>query len=47
MTNNYLGYDSIEEKIKNIDKVTKESIINFSKKIHLDTIYFLEGENND
>lgn len=35
--------DLIPERIKQIKKVTKEDIINFSKKVHLDTIFFLEG----
>lgn len=39
----YLDFDPIEERIKNIKLVTKEMIIEFSKKIHLDTIYLLEG----
>lgn len=39
----YLGYDPIEKRIKEIDKVTKEDIIKVSKKIHVDTIFLLEG----
>ena len=33
-----------EARKKEIEKVTKEDIIKFSKKIHMDTIYLLEGE---
>ena len=33
-----------EKRKKEIEKVTKEDIIKFSKKIHMDTIYLLEGE---
>lgn len=39
----YLDYDLIEERTKNIDKVTREDIINVAKKIKLDTIFILEG----
>lgn len=35
---------SIDERKKNIIKVTKDDVINISKKITLDTIYLLEGE---
>ena len=40
----YLNSDTLEERFKNINKVTKEDVIKLSKKIHLDTIYILEGE---
>ena len=39
----YLGYDPIEKRIKEIEKITKEDIIKVSKKIHVDTIFLLEG----
>jgi len=38
---------NIEERIENINKITKQNIINISKKIHLNTIYILEGDNNE
>lgn len=41
--NEYLNFDLIEDRIKNIKKVSKEDIINFASKIHLDTIYLLHG----
>lgn len=44
---NYLGYDPLDEKIKNVDKIDKDMIVKFAKKIHLDTIYLLEGEDHD
>lgn len=47
LSQNYLGYDELEDKIKNIDKVDKKMIIKFAKKIHLDTIFLLEGDGND
>lgn len=43
----YLDYDLLEERAKEIEKVTKEDIINVSKKMYLDTIYLLEGDKND
>ncbi|MBE6149166.1 MAG: insulinase family protein [Firmicutes bacterium] len=42
----YLNFDLLDERIE-VLKVTKEDIINFSKKINLDTIYLLEGENDE
>ena len=39
----YLGYDLLEEREKNIEKVTREDVINVTKKIKLDTIFLLEG----
>ena len=41
----YLDYDLIEERIKQIKTVTKEEIIALAKKIHPDTIIILEGSN--
>ena len=40
------GYtlEELEEKIK---EVTKEQVINFAKKVHIDTIYVLEGGEED
>lgn len=35
---------SLDQYIANIEKVTKEDVINISKDITLDTIYFLQGE---
>lgn len=40
---NYINYDSLEERIKKIENVTKEDIIEFSKKIKLDSVYLLKG----
>ena len=41
----YLGYDLIEERRKNLKKVTKKDLLELSKKMHLDTIFLLEGGN--
>lgn len=45
----YLNMDLLEERIKNIEKVTKDMVTSFSKKLYLDTIFLLEGslENAD
>lgn len=43
ITTEYLKIDPIEIRQKQIKKVTKEMIVNVSKKIHLDTIFLLEG----
>jgi len=43
----YLDFDLIDERCINIKNVTKEDIINLTKKIHLTNIYLLEGDNNE
>lgn len=40
----YLDSDPVEERIKQIAKVTKEDVVKFAKKVHLDTIFLLEGD---
>lgn len=42
-----LGIDLIDERKDQVMKVTKEDIINVSKKIKMDTIYLLEGDKNE
>ena len=44
ITREYLNLDPINIREKEIKKVTKEMIMKVSKKIHLDTIYLLEGK---
>ena len=39
----YLQTDLLEERMKQINKVDRDMVIKFSKKVHLDTIYLLEG----
>ena len=39
--------DDFEERIKNISKVSKQDIINISKKISLHTMYLLESKNEE
>ena len=43
----YLNFDLLDERSLSIKNVTKEDVINLSKKIHLDTIYLLEGDANE
>lgn len=43
----YIGSDPLKKRMEDIKKVTKNDIIEFAKKLHLDTIYLLEGENNE
>jgi predicted Zn-dependent peptidase len=45
--NYYFDRDDNDIKKERINEVTKEDIINVSKKIHLDTIYVLKGESNE
>lgn len=41
-----MGTDTIEEKRKRIQEVTKEEIVKVAKKVKMDTIFLLEGETN-
>jgi len=43
----YLGSDTLEDRMKKINKVSREDVIKLASKIHLDTIYLLEGEDNE
>ena len=40
----YLNSDNIEQRFIKINKVTKNDVIKLASKIHLDTIYLLEGD---
>ena len=44
LSNEYTGLDLVEDRIKNIKKVTKEDIVEFAEKVHIDTIFLLEGD---
>lgn len=49
--NNYIGhltrkFDLIEDKKKNVQKLNRNMILKLAKKIHLDTVFLLEGEMN-
>lgn len=43
----YLKSDDIDTRIKKINRVTKKSVMKLANKIHLDTIYLLEGALED
>ena len=43
----YLNSDTLEDRFKRINKVTKADVVKLASKIHLDTIYLLEGEDNE
>ena len=43
----YLKSDDIKERFNKINKVTHSDVIKLASKIHLDTIYLLEGEANE
>lgn len=43
----YLNYGLLEDRVNEIVKVTREDIINVSKKIYLDTIYLLKGDKHE
>ena len=47
LSNILVSSPTIEEKIKIIEKITKEEVINFSKKITIHTIYILEVSNEE
>lgn len=39
----YIGLDLLDDRKLNIKNVTKEDVLNLAKKVHIDTIYVLEG----
>lgn len=43
----YLNSDTIDNRIKKINRVTKKSVMKLASKVHLDTIYLLEGDDID
>ncbi len=47
ISHEFINSDLYEEKIKNIDKVTKEDVINLATKLHLNKIVLIEGEENE
>lgn len=47
ISHEYLDADLIEEREKEIKKVTKEMVINFARKVHVDTVYVLEGSDEN
>lgn len=47
LSHEYLENDLVDEKIENIKKVTKEMIMELAKKVHVDTIFLLEGAKHE
>lgn len=47
ISNEYLDTDLLEKREKEINKVTKNDIIKFANKVYLDTVYLLEGTDQD
>ena len=43
----YLKSDNLEDRFTKINRVTRDDVIKLSSKIHLDTIYLLEGESDE
>lgn len=43
----YLNSDNIDQRFIKINKVTKANVVKLASKIHLDTIYLLEGETDE
>ena len=43
----YLKSDDIDTRFKKINNVTKNNVVKLANKIHLDTVYLLEGEDNE
>lgn len=47
ISHEYLDVDTIEEREKEIKKVTKDMVVKFARKVHVDTVYVLEGSGED
>jgi len=47
VSHEYLNSDLIDEREEKIKQVTKDMIIEFAKKLHVDTVYVLEGSDDD
>lgn len=43
ISHEYMDTDFLEEREEKIQEVTKEDVVKFAKKVHIDTIYVLEG----
>ena len=47
ISHEYMDTDFLEEREEKIKEVTKEQVVEFAKKVHIDTIYVLEGGEED
>ena len=39
----FVHNDNIENRRKQMEKVTKEDVMNLAKKVHIDTVFLLKG----
>ena len=47
VSHEYLDIDLIEERERKVRKVTKDMVVKFARKIHVDTVYVLEGSDEN
>lgn len=47
VSSEYLGYDTLDVRKQKIKEVTKQMVLDVAKKVHIDTIYMLEGGSLD
>lgn len=47
VSSEYLGYDTLDIRKQKIKEVTKQMVLDVAKKVHIDTIYMLEGGSLD
>ena len=38
-----MDVDFLDERCQKIEQVTYDDVVNFAKKVHIDTVYLLEG----
>ena len=43
----YINTDLLDERYSRIGDVTYEDVVEFAKKVHIDTVYLLEGAEED
>lgn len=43
----YINYDLLDDRFINIDKVSRDDIVAYANKLHLDSVFLLEGGNNN
>ena len=46
MSHEYLKTDLLADRIKNIDNITKDMVVDIANKVSINTIYMLEGDAN-
>lgn len=43
----YMDVDFLDERCQKIEQVTYDDVVNFAKKVHIDTVYLLEGSDEN